>query len=316
MIPTIPGRPEIPPTSPTVPALTAATSVRPIQNSVIQSSTAGVVTSAGHVVQYPGVVMSSGIENPRLKVVPPNVTVVPQCPRGRSPKEVKSPVVKSPGVKTPPLIRSPGGTQAILPVPVSQGDAAKNSPRENGAKSSEARNETKASNATASPSNLVSIMKTSLRQKHSKENVQPLPTMFKNKRKLEADKGDGPPAKKNGKPTIFTPLNEQEAEKLANDIYDVNLEYFPFQTLAGKAAQSEEALSETPDRPEKTDKVKEIEKVRCLLKDFYDVTSSCAEDPDMQKFDSASRKFGRKNILNHLSLLDRYFAELQKKLDT
>ena len=36
----------------------------------------------------------------------------------------------------------------------------------------------------------------------------------------------------------------------------------------------------------------------------------------MEKFDSASRKFGRKNILNHLSLLDRYFAELQKKLDT
>ena len=53
----------------------------------------------------------------------------------------------------------------------------------------------------------------------------------------------------------FTPLNEQEVERLANDIYDVNLEYFPFQTLAEKAAQSEDTLPETPDRPEKTDKV-------------------------------------------------------------
>lgn len=86
--------------------------------------------------------------------------------------------------------------------------------------------------------------------------------MFKSKRKLDTDKSEGPATKKSGKPTIFTPLNEQEAEKLANDIYDVNLEYFPFQTLAEKAAQSEEALPETPERPEKSDKVKEIEKVR------------------------------------------------------
>ena len=53
---------------------------------------------------------------------------------------------------------------------------------------------------------------------------------------------------------------------------------------------------------------------RCLLKDFYDITFSCTEDPDMKKFDTASRRFGRKNILNHLSLLDQYFNELQKKL--
>ena len=99
-------------------------------------------------------------------------------------------------------------------------------------------------------------MKTSLRQKHSKENVQPLPNMFKGKRKHDnSDKSDGPLSKKTGKPSIFTPLNEQEAERLANDIYDVNLEYFPFQTLAEKAAQSEDTLPETPDRPEKTDKV-------------------------------------------------------------
>ena len=96
-------------------------------------------------------------------------------------------------------------------------------------------------------------MKTSLRQNHSKENVQP----FDN-----SDKSDGPPSKKTGKPTIFTLRNEQEAERLANDIYDVNQEYFPFQTLAEKAAQSEVTLPETPDRHEKIDKFKEIEKAR------------------------------------------------------
>ena len=87
--------------------------------------------------------------------------------------------------------------------------------------------------------------------------------MFRGKRKHDnSDKNDGPPSKNIGKPTIFTPLDEQEAERLANDVYDVNLEYFPFETLAEKAMQSEDTLPETPDRPEKIDKVKEIEIVR------------------------------------------------------
>ena len=76
-------------------------------------------------------------------------------------------------------------------------------------------------------------MEKSLREKHPKENVQLLPNMFKGKRKHDnSDKSGWLPSKKTGKPTIFTPLNEQEAERLANDIYDANLEYFPFQTLA------------------------------------------------------------------------------------
>ena len=48
--------------------------------------------------------------------------------------------------------------------------------------------------------------------------------MFKGKRKHDnSDKSDGPPSKKTGKPTILTPLNEQEAERLANDIYTIYL---------------------------------------------------------------------------------------------
>ena len=267
MIPAIHGRPEIPSTSPSVPPPpSVTTSARAIQNFAIQSSTAGVVSPVGQMVQYPGMIPSSGIENPRQKVVPPNVTVVSQYPKEslRSPHSLKSPVVQPPEVKTPPQPKIPDGTKAVSPVSISQVDAPKNSSDENEVPSKISEScETKTSNATATRSNLVSLMKTSLRQKHSKENVQPLPNMFKGKRKHDnSDKSDGPPSKKTGKPTIFTPLNEQEAERLANDIYDVNLEYFPFQTLAEKAAQSEDTLPETPERPEKTDKVKEIEKVR------------------------------------------------------
>ena len=267
LIPTVHGRPDIPPTSPIVPVYPPATGVRPVQSPMIQSSKPCVVSSSGQMVQYPGVVASSSIGNPKHKIIPPNVTVVPQylppkTPSPRAPESTtKSPVAKFPGVNVPQ-----SGARATPAVPVSQTDTARNSSasHENGipAKTSESLEPKASCASTTSPSNLVSLMKTSLRQKHSKENVQPLPNMFKTKRKLESDKSDGPPAKKNGKPTIFTPLNEQEAEKLANDIYDVNLEYFPFQTLAGKAAQSEEMLAETPETSEKTDKVKEIEKVR------------------------------------------------------
>ncbi|XP_028397367.1 protein piccolo-like [Dendronephthya gigantea] len=314
MVPAVHGISQLPPT---VPPVSVPTSALAIQNSrsLIQSSTPSVVSPGGLNPRYAGMTTSSAGEAPKSKVVPPNVTVVSQYPKEMS--RIPKPAIKSPGVKTPPPIsKALSGTKCVSPVPVPQIDTAISSPNENGftAKTPET-TETKENTFSTTPSNLVSLMKTSLRQKHSKENVQPLPNMFKSKRKLETDKNDGPATKKSGKPTIFTPLNEQEAEKLANDIYDVNLEYFPFQTLAEKAAQSEEALPETPERPKKSNKVKEIEKVRCLLKDFYDVTFSCTEDPDMQKFDSASRKFGRKNILNHLSLLDRYFAELQKKLD-
>ena len=46
------------------------------------------------------------------------------------------------------------------------------------------------------------------------------------------------------------------------------------------------------------------------------MTSESDGDNEMKTFDAASRSFGRKNILNHLSLLDRYFAEFQNKLST
>ena len=210
-------------------------------------------------VTNPEVIPISAMKNPRQKVVPPDVTVVSQYLEESlcSPNSFKSPGVQSPEVKTTPLPKIPNGTKAVSPVPVSQVDVLKNSLDENEvtAKISESC-ETKTSNTTATRSNLVSLMKTSLRRKHSKENVQPLPNMFKGKRKYDnSDKSDRPPSKKTGKPSIFMPLNEQEAERLTSDIYDVNLEYFPFQTLAEKAAQSEDTLPEFPDSPEKTDKV-------------------------------------------------------------
>ena len=53
-----------------------------------------------------------------------------------------------------------------------------------------------------------------------------------------------------------------------------------------------------------------------LLKELFDVTLESDGDREMTTFDAESRSFGRKNILNHLSLLDRYFDEFQKKLST
>ena len=217
MIPAIHGRPEIPSTSPSVPPPpSVTTSARAIQNFAIPSSTAGVVFRVGQMVQYPGMIPSSGIENPRQKVVPSNVTVVSQYPKVkeslRSPNSLKSSVLQSPEVKTPPLRKIANSTKAVSLVPVSQVEAPKNSSDENEvpAKISESC-ETKTSNATATRTNLVSLMKTSLRQKHSKENVRPLPNMFKGKRKHDnSDKSDRPPSKKTGKPTIFTPLRGGE----------------------------------------------------------------------------------------------------------
>ena len=79
MIPAIHGRPKIPSTSPSVcPPSSITTSALAIQHFAIQSLTAGVVSPVAQMVQYPGMILSSGMKNPKQKVVPPNVTVVSQ----------------------------------------------------------------------------------------------------------------------------------------------------------------------------------------------------------------------------------------------
>ncbi|XP_046844459.1 uncharacterized protein LOC124438376 [Xenia sp. Carnegie-2017] len=253
---------------------------------------------------------NSGLKIPTSKVIPPNVTVFRQPSTSETyiaPITAgKSQGIKSPVIKTPPSVKCPERRS-----PINEADSSEKrfqvSKQSVDFPSSKSDDDNE---PVSSRSNFISIMKTTLGEKPSKENVQP---NTKRKNLDSTSDGEGPPAKKNGKSTIFTPLNEHEAEKLANDIYDVNVEYFPIKTLAEKAAQREPQPVE-PENVEKNRKVEEIDKVRCLLKDFYDITFSCTEDPDMKKFDTASRRFGRKNILNHLSLLDQYFNELQKKL--
>ena len=78
-MPAIHGRPEIPSTSPSVRSPSSiTTSALALQHFAIQSSTAGVVSPVAQMVQYPGLIPSSGMKNPRQKVVPTNVTVVSQ----------------------------------------------------------------------------------------------------------------------------------------------------------------------------------------------------------------------------------------------
>ena len=79
VIPAIHGRPEIPSTSLSVrPPPSITRSALAIQHFAIQSSTAGVISPVAQMVQYPGMIPSPGMKNPRQKVVPPNVTVVSQ----------------------------------------------------------------------------------------------------------------------------------------------------------------------------------------------------------------------------------------------
>ena len=176
-------------------------------------------------VTNPEVIPISGMKNPRQKVVPPNVTVVSQYPDESlcSLNSFKYLVVQSPEVKTPhPKI--PDNTKAVSPVPVSQVDAPKNSSDVNEvpAKISESC-ETKTSNTTATRSNLVSLIKTSLRQKHSKENVQPLPNMFKGKRNHNnsTKATDGPRRRTEGRQFLRRLTNKKRRDWLT--IYTMSI---------------------------------------------------------------------------------------------
>lgn len=213
-----------------------------------------------------------------MKSGAPNVVVMPQY-QGKVPERNVSPSVSdsssSPALKissSPSSPRSPGNSKGS---PDPQAKNTRNSrsglqpsPTEIDQNDSPAKEtaEQRTRSVSTSPSNLVSLMKSSLKRKHSKENVQPLDiaskSKLKTKRKLDPDRDEPSLTKKSTKPTIFSPLNEQEAEKLANDIYDVNLEYFPFQILAEKAAKTGVDTSVTVERTNTENRVQEIEKVR------------------------------------------------------
>lgn len=201
---------------------------------------------------------SSGLKIPTNKVIPPNVTVFRQPSTSETyiaPITAgKSQGIKSPVIKTPPSVKCPERRS-----PINEADSSEKrfqvSKQSVDFPSSKSDDDNE---PVSSRSNFISIMKTTLGEKPSKENVQP---NTKRKNLDSTSDSEGPPAKKNGKSTIFTPLNEHEAEKLANDIYDVNVEYFPIKTLAEKAAQREPQPVE-PENVEKNRKVEEIDKVR------------------------------------------------------
>ena len=164
MIPVIHGRPEIPSTSPSVPRPPSIiTSARAIQNFAIQSSTAGVVSPVGQMIQCPGMIPSSGIENPRQKVVPPNVTVVSQYLRNPYVALIRSNLRWSnpQWSKLCHCLKS-----RMVSKPYRQYQFPKKTRPKNSSDEIFESCETKTSNTTATRSNLVSLMKTSLRQKH------------------------------------------------------------------------------------------------------------------------------------------------------
>lgn len=271
-----------------------------VTTSVIQSCAPVIVPAGGHKITPPSaseekacprgsnpggekIAVKGGTQRNIVKTGPPNAVVIPHYPETIrvnrvSPAAANTPSPPVPVTKSYPQSssRSPGHK---IPSPVPQPSATENSLVKTSEPSAKAETTTRndseppakdpseeksTSSPSTSASDIVSLVKTTLKRKYSKENVQPLAISFKAnlkmKRKLEEEDAESTSTKKSAKQTIFTPLNEQEAEKLANDIYDVNLEYFPFQTLAEKAAQSTEHAQGV-----KTDdgtKVNEIERVR------------------------------------------------------
>lgn len=89
-------------------------------------------------------------------------------------------------------------------------------------------------------SHLALIIKNSLANKYSKENVKPNSTSRRRKRASNELLGSGEGERRNTKQqktTMFTRLDETVATNLADGIHNVNSEYFPIEALANKAAK-------------------------------------------------------------------------------
>lgn len=176
--------------------------------------------------------------------------------------------------------------------------------------------------STHDNANMIAIMKSTLNKKYCKENVKPAGPGRKRRHENAGSVVDEPQRgrPKKSKATVFTRLDETLATTLADGIHNVNSEYFPIDALANKAAkeigEKVSAIKSDPTKMSIKEKVEEIDRARLLLKELFDVTTESDGDHEMKTFDAASRSFGRKNILNHLTLLDRYFAEFQNKLFT
>ncbi|XP_028394800.1 uncharacterized protein LOC114518953 isoform X2 [Dendronephthya gigantea] len=114
------------------------------------------------------------------------------------------------------------------------------------------------------------------------------------------------------RPTILSKMCENEARVLGDGICRMNNEYFPWKALAKVASNKTVEGKDSDGKVEQ--KLKAIQNTRTMLKEMYDLMVENKDISCMKTFEVASHTFGTANILNHLTIFDRLFAEYQNNL--
>lgn len=127
-------------------------------------------------------------------------------------------------------------------------------------------------------------------------------------------------------PTVLSKMCENEARVLGDGILKMNMDYFPGKLLAQTAVErvmgqttrtGEQKNEEKDERKHKIkEKMNQIEITRSMLKEIYDLLLSEKDSEEIKRFELASHTFGTANLMNHLTLFDRFFEDYQTSLAT
>nr|WBB44921.1 heat shock protein 90 [Chrysogorgia stellata] len=118
---------------------------------------------------------------------------------------------------------------------------------------------------------------------------------------------------------VLSRLCEREAKTLADGIHNMNTEYFPMAYVVDTTREeldNEKRESVCDEKSEINDTKETISNTM----DFLDNLKKLLKNPDkdlaedLEIFEKATHTFGCQNILNHISFVEHYLEELQKKL--
>lgn len=136
-------------------------------------------------------------------------------------------------------------------------------------------------------------------------------------------KYDLKPSSDRSRLNVLSRLCESEAKTLANGIHKMNTEYFPMSyvadTMKKQMAGEEERSLPSDEVNEKIDASESKETIANtinLIQNLKKFLKEPDEDlaKDLETFEKATHTFGCQNIVNHISFLETYLKELQKKL--
>ncbi|XP_028411058.1 uncharacterized protein LOC114533668 [Dendronephthya gigantea] len=126
---------------------------------------------------------------------------------------------------------------------------------------------------------------------------------------------------KRSKVNVLSRLCEREAQTLANGIHTMNSEYFPTDYVADtmkqhmeheKSEKEESGRNDTEVHNNKDTVNSTISMLQNLRKSLEQPDAELAKD--LEVFERATHTFGCQNIVNHISFVEGYLVELQKKL--